>query len=76
MGRRIQARISNGRFTRNTLENSVGLRCIVCPHCNQLNPYGRKPIPDRGFIDPDDFNQWDVPAHCHECGDALPAENS
>ena len=31
MGRRIQARIGNGRFTRNTFENTLGLHSYICP---------------------------------------------
>lgn len=37
---RHQARRANGRYTRNTIENTFGLHVIICPHCNILNPYG------------------------------------
>jgi hypothetical protein len=32
--KRFQARRSSGRFTRNTLENTFGLRADTCPACN------------------------------------------
>ena len=38
MSRRFQARRGNGRFTRNTMENTFGLSVQVCPHCNRFNP--------------------------------------
>ena len=38
MGRRFQARRGNGRFTRNTPENTLGLSIEVCPFCRALNP--------------------------------------
>lgn len=72
--KRFQARIGNGRFTRNTTENCFGLRTIICS-CGAINAYGRKPIEHSpgGFIDPLTFNQWEVPTHCHACGLALEA---
>lgn len=36
--KRFQARRGNGRFQRNTLENTMGLRAGVCPHCRSFNP--------------------------------------
>lgn len=70
--KRHQARISNGRFTRNTLENCFGLRSIICT-CGAINAYGRKQIERKPgeFIDPVEFNKWDVPTHCHACGKEL-----
>lgn len=66
--KRRQARLTDGRFTRNTLENTFGLRSIICA-CGAINAYGRKPVERKpgGFIDPFEFNQWDVPTHCHAC---------
>ena len=32
MGHRIQARRGNGRFTRNTFENVMGLHVLICPN--------------------------------------------
>jgi len=34
--KRYQARQRNGRFTRNTLENTFGLQVKVCPECRTL----------------------------------------
>ncbi len=36
--RRLQARRMGGRFTRNTLENTVGLHVGICDACNRFNP--------------------------------------
>ncbi len=65
MGRRLQARKSNGRWERGTLENTFGLRCEVCPvpECRNLNPYGR---------DPENPFAWERPTHCHACGAEMP----
>ncbi len=40
MARRFQARRGNGRFAANTMENTFGLHCEVCPYedCRRLNP--------------------------------------
>lgn len=37
---RFQARRRNGRFTRNTLENTFGITAEVCPRCRQIIPRG------------------------------------
>lgn len=50
---RFQARRGNGKFTRNTMENTLGLHCDVCPKCGGLNPYGLNESP---------------PDACHNCG--------
>jgi hypothetical protein len=53
--RRYQARRGNGRWTRNTCENTFGLHVEVCPHadCRAFNPYGiGEPKPEE----------------CHRCG--------
>jgi len=52
-----QARRSNGRFIRNTLENTFGLSAPVCPNCRRFNPY-------RLGLEP-------KPTHCHACGHPL-----
>jgi len=57
--KRFQARRSNGRFTKNTLENTVGLHCEICPHCRRFNPYG--------LHEP-------KPTQCHACGQLLEVE--
>lgn len=36
--KRFQARHGNGRWTRNTFENSLGLNPGICPSCNRFNP--------------------------------------
>lgn len=36
--KRYQARRGNGRFTRNTPENTFGLHVAVCPACRRFNP--------------------------------------
>lgn len=56
MSRRFQARRGNGRFTRNTLENTVGLHCLWCPHCGRGNP---SPVGQP------------QPTECHACGKPL-----
>ena len=53
MTRRRQARTARGRYTRNTLENTVGLSVLVCQECRRMNPY-----PAGG----------DKPTTCHACG--------
>ena len=62
---RRQARRGNGRFTRNTLENTVGLHANIHERkadgtwCGAFNPtrVGEQ-----------------VPEHCHACGERLRAE--
>jgi transposase-like protein len=58
---RRQARRGNGRFTGNTMENTFGLHCDVCPHedCRRLNP-SRVDEPR--------------PHTCHACGRPLQSE--
>lgn len=51
--KRIQSRRGNGKFTRNTLENTAGLHCIWCPACRIGNPW-----PVGG----------ERPEKCHDCG--------
>ena len=45
--KRLQARKRNGRFTRNTLENTFGLSVEPCRHCRSLaNVHGiNEPAP-------------------------------
>lgn len=52
--KRFQARRGNGRFIRNTMENTFGLHCAVCPYddCRRLNP---TPVGEP------------QPTHCHAC---------
>jgi rubrerythrin len=52
--RRIQARRGNGRFTRNTLGNTFGLRAWVCASCRRFNTTGVGAGP---------------PTVCHACGE-------
>lgn len=54
--KRQQARLTNGRFTRNTLENRFGLSVEACPACGRFNPY-----PAGGS----------KPETCHNCGARL-----
>lgn len=56
---RRQARWGNGRFTQNTLENTVGLHCDICKACGSLNPYGLTESP---------------PDACHRCGEVFVRE--
>jgi hypothetical protein len=59
MTKRFQARVGNGRFTRNTPENTMGLHIDVCPACRLLQPYGvGEPKPET----------------CHTCGAPLTPE--
>jgi rubrerythrin len=52
----MHSRRADGRFRRATLENTFGLRVLICPECSQLNPYeAGTPAPDS----------------CHACGAAL-----
>ncbi len=67
MGQRIQARRSDGRWERGTLEGTLGLRCATCPECQSLNPYGR---------DPANPFRWERPETCSECGATLPRESN
>lgn len=55
---RRQARRGNGRFTRNTMENTFGLHCEVCPvdTCRRLNPWTVGQA---------------KPERCHACGSLL-----
>jgi hypothetical protein len=63
--KRIQARRGNGRFTRNTMENTVGLHCAVHERkldgtwCGALNPWPVGGVP---------------PTVCAQCGEPLPHE--
>jgi hypothetical protein len=61
--RRFQARRGNGKFTRNTMENTFGLHCDVCPNqaCRRLSPY-RVGEPR--------------PQTCHACGASLIEEQA
>lgn len=52
----IQSRRGNGQWTRNTLENTVGLSAQVCPHCHAINPRD-------AFTPPLEV--------CHACGKSL-----
>ncbi len=54
--RRFQSRRGNGRFTGNTMENTLGLHCEVCEACRSLNPWkvGES-----------------MPEKCHNCGEPL-----
>lgn len=56
--RRRQARRANGKFTGNTMENTFGLHCQVCPHddCRRFNPW---PVGEPR------------PEACHACGRSL-----
>ena len=36
--KRFQSRRGNGRFQRNTLENTFGLKAYVCVSCRSFNP--------------------------------------
>lgn len=46
--KRFQARRGSGRFTRNTMENTFGLRVVVCAGCRGCNPHGcREPRPEK-----------------------------
>jgi hypothetical protein len=56
MSRRFQARRGNGRFTRNTMENTFGLSVDVCPHCRRFNP---RPAYEKAA------------ENCHACGKPL-----
>ncbi len=56
MSKRFQSRHGNGRFTRNTLENTFGLTVQVCPHCQRFNP--------RAVDEPERET-------CHACGKSL-----
>jgi hypothetical protein len=38
--KRHQSRRGNGRFQRNTLENTFGLRALVCVTCRSFNTHG------------------------------------
>lgn len=54
--RRLQARQGGGRWTRNTMENTLGLHAGICPSCNGLNP---SPVGE------------ERPDVCHHCGAPL-----
>lgn len=53
--KRIQARRSSGRFTRNTMENTFGLHVEVCEHadCRRMNSWSVGA---------------EKPTACHACG--------
>ena len=53
---RFQARLGSGRYQRNTLENTFGLRTEVCPTCHGFNPHGTGEAP---------------PARCCQCGASM-----
>lgn len=54
--KRFQSRRGNGRFQRNTLANTFGLRAGICEECRRLNP--------SHIGDP-------VPLVCQHCGEKL-----
>lgn len=55
---RRQARLGNGRWTKNTLANTFGMDAPVCPKCRAFNPYSLgEPKPEK----------------CHACGEPLSA---
>lgn len=58
--KRLQARGRRGRFVRNTLENTVGLKVAVCSQCRSLNPY---PV-----------GEHPPTTSCHNCGAAFSSE--
>jgi hypothetical protein len=62
---RLQARRGNGRFTRNTMENTFGLHVDIHEHKADGSWCGS-------------FNPWPVgeprPETCHACGESLPPE--
>lgn len=69
MSRRLQDRRGNGRFTRNTTENTFGLHNTICPNpdCRRFNPWPVVELdPATGFTRP-----GTKPTHCHACGAAL-----
>ncbi len=37
MSKRLQARRANGRFQRNTLSNTFGLKAYICTDCRAIN---------------------------------------
>ena len=54
--KRYQSRRGNGRFIKNTMENTFGLHVEICPHCRICNPYKvNEPKPEK----------------CHDCGKFL-----
>jgi hypothetical protein len=57
--KRHQARKGNGRFIKNTIENTFGLHCIFCPNCGIGNPYGLAE---------------ERPSKCHSCEKDLISE--
>lgn len=56
--KRWQARRGNGRFTGNTMENTLGLHCAICPQ------------PDCGALNPSRVGE-PRPTVCHRCGRSL-----
>lgn len=54
--KRFQARKNNGRFTRNTMENTFGLHTDVCKKCRQIISWS---VGDK------------KPEKCHSCGELL-----
>ncbi|HYE88477.1 MAG TPA: hypothetical protein VEA16_19080 [Vicinamibacterales bacterium] len=65
MGRRVQARRGNGRFTRNTPENTLGMH---------FNVHERKQNGEWcGAFNPSRVGET-RPTHCHACGDPLEPE--
>lgn len=59
--KRRQARRANGRFTRNTMENTFGMSVDVCP-----NPDCRRFLP-RSMFEP-------RPETCPHCGTEFPKD--
>lgn len=53
MSTRFQSRRTNGRFQKNTLANTFGLRAIICAACNSVNAWKFGEV---------------VPTKCHACG--------
>jgi hypothetical protein len=63
MGRRLQARRGNGRFTPNTPENTLGM------HFN-IHGFRADGTTWCGAFNPSRVGE-DRPIHCHACGDRL-----
>lgn len=61
MAHRIQSRRGNGRFQRNTMENTFGLHVKVCPKCRSFTTYE---VGEATTI------------RCHSCGEPLSSETT
>ena len=59
---KLQARRSNGRWTKNTLQNTFGLDTIICKNCGAIHPYNSR--------DPREIK----PNKCRDCGFEFKAE--